>query len=123
ILQRRYLSKLRFKPTGRGHVHMHFSVLSQPPHVLFFLHYPTQSPNDGWNNGEHNEHGCQEQHYHKLGEQMLLFAQLMVMLFLAAMFIMFTVIPTVIWGVVDNEEKKAHGGAGKARKNAYAHAR
>ena len=25
--------------------------------------------------------------------------------------------------VLDNEEKKAHGGAGKARKNAYAYAR
>ena len=50
----------------------------------------------------------------RFGTVMLLFAQLMVMLFLAAMFIMFTVIPTVIWGLCWIMKKKQHmGGLGK----------
>jgi len=46
----------------------------------------------------------------RFGTVMLLFAQLMVMLFLAAMFIMFTVIPTVIWGLCWIMKKKKHMG-------------
>ncbi|MDD1725610.1 MAG: hypothetical protein LUQ34_01845 [Euryarchaeota archaeon] len=40
----------------------------------------------------------------------LLFAQLMVLLCLAAMFVMFTVIPTIIWGLCWIMKKKKHTG-------------
>jgi hypothetical protein len=48
---------------------------------------------------------------------MLLFAQLMVMLFLAAMFVMFTVVPTIMFGLFWIMKKKKHmGGLGKRGK-------
>jgi hypothetical protein len=40
----------------------------------------------------------------------LLFTQLMVMLFLAAMFVMFTVVPTLVWGLCWIMKKKKHMG-------------
>ncbi len=41
---------------------------------------------------------------------MLLFAQLMVMLFMAAMFVMFTVIPTLMFGLFWVMKKRKHMG-------------
>ena len=46
----------------------------------------------------------------RFGTVMLLFAQLMVMLFLAAMFVLFTVVPTVMFVLYWIMKKKKHMG-------------